>query len=774
MKKKYFLPIALIALLATGCTKEFLDRKPLDSVDDTNFWTYETNLRMHSIYYYSSYFRGYGSGYNPVMLRMSTYLTDIVPSPGTPASGNSGEGPGAGTTGHSSAALNTENWEDNYIWIRRANTFINRLERDSKAALSPEAYAHWMGVARYLRAQRYVDLVWSFGDVPYFNTIPSENLEELCIPRTNRYDVLDSAIKDIQFAVDNCYPDDGGNNLLNKYSIAAMGARWFYWLGCFQKYVPEKYAGNQKTAAATKYLQKAMEWANVVISSGKYSIDGDYRSLFTSDNLSGNKEVILGRFYSTTQTTHSATSYFGNMNDTARGFSAHFMRNVILFWDGTLQPEETTVLDEQGIAYDDAADKYDKLYTMMDNALLKNKDSRLEAMLKSSRVITSSADPNTGALSREYISVGTTRYFPRIAMPREYEDYMAGAALTVNWIKGASNTVNCPIIRYAHVLLDWVCAKAELADGLGGADVTQVDLDATVELIRNRPVATGDKNPALHNHRLPKLILGDYPTDPERELEGFTTPAKALIWELRRERTVELAWDWVRPRDLRAYGQQLNYLYRYDSYPGRYNNEPVREIDNYFGQYAGGSKENGWIAERGTDMGGVDYFKNNPEGNLLQCGAYFNLEALYDRAVESAKAAAAAPDDKVLAAQAGEWKISLDAFANLIPTLWIVRPDGEQRLFPNYKLAKWSSGDYSFYKKTAYTDKDYTVKVEDAEARAVLEYMKGWWVNERGNMRSAAQQERAWLGCIPINQIIYYRDHGYDVLTQNPGYQDYL
>ena len=66
------------------------------------------------------------------------------------------------------------------------------------------------------------------------------------------------------------------------------------------------------------------------------------------------------------------------------------------------------------------------------------------------------------------------------------------------------------------------------------------------------------------------------------------------------------------------------------------------------------------------------------------------------------------------------------------------------------------------------------MKVGDAEARAVLEYMKGWWVNERGDSRSAAQQERAWLGCIPINQIIYYRDHGYDVLTQNPGYQDYL
>ena len=446
------------------------------------------------------------------------------------------------------------------------------------------------------------------------------------------------------------------------------------------------------------------------------------------------------------------------------------MRNVILFWDGKLQPKNTQVLEEQGISYTDDDDKYDKLYTMIDNALLKNKDSRLEAMLKSSRVISSTADANTGAMSREYISSGSTRYFPRICMPREYEDYMAGAALTVNWLQGASNTVNAPIIRYAEVLLNWVCAKAELADGLGGAAVTQADLDASVELIRARPVATGGNNPSLQPNRLPKFTLGQYPEDPERELEEFTTPAKALIWELRRERTVELAYDWVRNRDLRAYGQQLNYLYRYDSYPGRYNHEPSQEINNYFGQYYGGDPDAGW---GNKDMSQVNYFVKNPEGNLLQCGAYFNMEALYDRAVASAQAAAASSDAADIA-QANEWKLALDAFASSSPGLWIVRPDGEQRLFPDYKLAKWDAGDYSFYKKTAYTDADYTVKVEDAEARAVLEYMKGWWITGRSDLRSSAQQTRSWLACIPIDQITYYREHGFEPLIQNPGYQDYL
>lgn len=771
MKKKYFLPIVLVAMLATGCTKEFLDRKPLDSVDDSNFWTNEENLRMHSIYYYAQYFKGYYTAYNPTMILMSSYCTDVrVVSGGTNgglSNGNSSGGPSAGYNSGSASYLNECSWGDNYIWIRRANTFINRLDRDTKAALADNVYRHWMGVARYLRAQRYVDLVWGWGDVPYFDQIPPSDLEGLCKNRDDRYMILDKCIEDFQYAVDNCYDNDGGNNMLNRYSIAAFGARWFYWLGCFQKYVPAEYAGGNMTAAA-KYLNKAVEWAGVVINSGRYQIDGDYRKQFTQENLSSSKEAIFARHYDNGQSTNSAVSYFGNMAD-SQGWggapSANFMRNVILFWDGTLQPEETTVLDEQGITTTDAADKYDKLYTMEDNALLKNKDSRLEAMLKSSRKITSATDNNTGAMSAEYISSSNTRYFVRICFPREYEDYGRAAALAVTKLQGASNIIDAPIIRYSHVLLDWIAAKAELADGLGGAAVTQADLDASVELVRNRPVATGGTNPSIQPNRLPKLTLGQYPTDPERDLEGFTTDAKKLIWEIRRERTVELFNDWVRNRDLRAYGQLLAYQYRYDSYAGKYNNEPARPIDNYQGQYQGGNPTTGW---GNTDPKNVPYFQNNPEGNLLQCGAYINLASLHARYMDQLAAVAAEsdPDAKAaLKAQANEYLVSLNTVLAFSPGLWVVTPEGEQRLFPDYKL----QDDGSFKKKTAYTDAAYTVTVDPAEYQPQLDRIKGWIIVGRGDQRSSASQVRSWLACVPISQIIYYRDRGYE-LTQNPGY----
>lgn len=50
-----------------------------------------------------------------------------------------------------------------------------------------------------------------------------------------------------------------------------------------------------------------------------------------------------------------------------------------------------------------------------------------------------------------------------------------------------TNTNGYPVMRYAEVVLNWIEAKAELAT-MGGAAVTQADLDASINAIRNRPL----------------------------------------------------------------------------------------------------------------------------------------------------------------------------------------------------------------------------------------------------------------------------------------------
>ena len=50
-----------------------------------------------------------------------------------------------------------------------------------------------------------------------------------------------------------------------------------------------------------------------------------------------------------------------------------------------------------------------------------------------------------------------------------------------------TNTNDAPVIRLGEVVLNWIEAKAELAT-MGGAAVTQADLDASINAIRNRPL----------------------------------------------------------------------------------------------------------------------------------------------------------------------------------------------------------------------------------------------------------------------------------------------
>lgn len=74
----------------------------------------------------------------------------------------------------------------NFAWVRKINTMIDRLDMYGKVNLTEEAYNHWMGVARFFRAFEYHRLVWSFGDVPYFDKVLWRQTQLKCIKTGRR------------------------------------------------------------------------------------------------------------------------------------------------------------------------------------------------------------------------------------------------------------------------------------------------------------------------------------------------------------------------------------------------------------------------------------------------------------------------------------------------------------------------------------------------------------------------------------------------------------
>lgn len=107
------------------------------------------------------------------------------------------------------------------------------------------------------------------------------------------------------------------------------------------------------------------------------------------------------------------------------------------------------------------------------------------------------------------------------------------------------NSIDAPIFTYAEVLLNYAEACAEL----GGAEMTQADLDKSVNVLRTRV-------------GLPKLVYvsendiqvnGVTINDPKRvsALEAKSGVVSSLLWEIRRERRTELiTWSHGRYYDI--------------------------------------------------------------------------------------------------------------------------------------------------------------------------------------------------------------------------------
>lgn len=92
-----------------------------------------------------------------------------------------------------------KSWSQFYAAIEAANIFIDQLENsdlmsDYKTAAEMKQK---LGEAKVIRAMNYHDLIWMFGDVP-MSFVPSYNAETMIYPVTDRAEIIDSLIADLE------------------------------------------------------------------------------------------------------------------------------------------------------------------------------------------------------------------------------------------------------------------------------------------------------------------------------------------------------------------------------------------------------------------------------------------------------------------------------------------------------------------------------------------------------------------------------------------------
>lgn len=480
----------------SSCEK-FLDRPQLTSANDDNAWTTEENVRLYANKYYTDFFEGYGSGFSTGGSYLLSFSDDVV------RQGNQAE--------FNLAVPNSSIWS--YSNIRSINIMLDRIETRMSGILSSEAFNHWTGIGRFFRGLRYAELATTYGDVPYFaKPVSDTDFDELYKDRTSRDDVMDAVYDDLEYAFKNVRLNDGEQSV-NRYVVAGFISRVALTEGTWQKY----YYGNNERAK--KFLELAEVAGNFVIASGKYDIVTDYRSQYTSESLRGNKDMVFYRQYDEANAVKHAVASTSNLADNLTfGPSTDLIKSFICVDGDVWQNSTLPNTDDFLIAN-----------------LFKTRDSRFEASFHIK------PSPRNRA-SFLYI----TKF-----LPRNIEALVASGAAPGTAFTGANNTTDAPVLRYAEVLLNWIETKAELAT-LGGAAVTQVDIDNSINKIRKRPLAAEAEQRGVVKTAL--MDINNLPNDPRRDFS-----VSALLWEIRRERRMEMTFEYSRLEDLKRW-KKLEYM----------------------------------------------------------------------------------------------------------------------------------------------------------------------------------------------------------------------
>ncbi|MDR2948266.1 MAG: RagB/SusD family nutrient uptake outer membrane protein [Prevotella sp.] len=344
------------------------------------------------------------------------------------------------------SSSNIGGWDTNdWANLRRINYMLNNIHPD-QMEISGEDLRHYVGIAKFFRGNYYYNKVKNYSSVPFYNTAMDPTSEDLYKASDSRVVVVDSVMRDLEFAARYIRPVIGQRTRVSQYAALAQLARVSLHEATFRKY----HSSLGLMASANTYFEKAITVCEEIIVSEKFRIHGtnahDYSTLFCSSKLRDNNEIIM--FMECDQTLGK-----GNNSHTVLGEYWGLSRSLM----ETYQMKDGTDFNP--------ANPDGSLKTYVE--LFKDRDPRFAETFaypgfKISPEIESSAPYRPKITYGGFIQL---KYYPKETAQR------------FGW---NMNYTSLPLFRYAEILLIYAEAKAELGT------LTQADLDKSVNLIRDR------------------------------------------------------------------------------------------------------------------------------------------------------------------------------------------------------------------------------------------------------------------------------------------------
>lgn len=483
--KKYSIVCVALLLAAQACNDDFLERSPQTEIAEENFFHTADDL---DTYLYSLY------NFGGLDIYLEDASTDNTATTAVTELKNM-------MSGAPTAANITGGWS--WDQLRKINYYLDHF---GTAELTEAQRSHYEGMGRFFRANFYMGKVMRYSDVPWYDKTLTQDSPELYKGRDARTEVVDKVFADFDFAYQYADMDEEKAETragaVNKWVIRAVMAQAALFEGSYRRYHTE--LNLQSTADA--YFKRASDLAGEIIKDGGFALyttgspASDYGSLFNNEDLEGNKEIILGRFYEA-----------GLLNSGWGGY---------LFGNYEVSPSKDllqTYLMADGAPYTNQAG-------------YKTNQFVEEFVGRDPRLTQTFAYPGWELVNNSTYAQGAGIYVQELSSNFTGYHQIKGFVNSKN--ADVQNNIDVPLIRLAEIYLIYAEALAEQNK------LTQDQLDGSVNLIRARA-------------GMPALSLNP-PVDPVLQAQyPLVTGAQAsVLLEIHRERRVELALEGHRFDDL--------------------------------------------------------------------------------------------------------------------------------------------------------------------------------------------------------------------------------
>lgn len=425
-------------------------------------------------------------------------------------------------------------WDFSYI--RRVNIMLDNID---KSQLSEKDKEHWRSIGYFFRAFEYFRLLRQFGDVVWVEHTLNVDSKELYAPRDNRDLVAQNILANLKYAEEHIKESGDGANTINTDVVKALISRFCLFEGTWRKY--------HRLQNSETYLNECIRVSQELVD--KYPVlHPNYDEVFNSQDLTGVAGILLFRQYELNLSAHNVSRLL--MSSSSRYEMTKDAVDAYLCSDGK------TIRNSSVFSLENEKDPYLEF---------RNRDRRLlftvcppYKIKTSSEAFTPSWEYTDNLSDREYFDVMNTISSPgyKVLPIRQnggnvlkfcphFTQHNGGFGFQVSeggyWVYKHlnhhesypvnTNSSDAPLFRMGEVMLNY----AEVAKELGV--FTQEIANYTINQLRIRAGVA----PMILNEITESF---DLTRDPEID---------PVLWEIRRERRVELMGDGFRFDDLRRW-----------------------------------------------------------------------------------------------------------------------------------------------------------------------------------------------------------------------------